>query len=194
MNTTETKICSQCNEPKVLTQFRPTGKKWRVSRCRQCEMNGRICSCGNKITNTSRTCGTCQRRLRIAKTGVVPAASLSAWISRNLGRLGKFRKRHIEVTVTHDDLIAIWNRQNGCCAITGIEMSTRPRDLCNGSVDRIDAAGHYTPDNVMFTCKWVNLGRGQSSIYDFAVALTRINSFVVGATVGVGAGGPPGGK
>lgn len=35
------------------------------------------------------------------------------------------------------------------------------------SIDRIDSAGAYTLSNVMLVCKWVNLGRGVSSVEDF---------------------------
>ena len=62
-------------------------------------------------------------------------------------------------------LLKLWNKQDGCCAMSGITMihpydvkNTRDK-LLTASLDRIDNAKGYVKGNVQFVLKHLNLMR-----------------------------------
>lgn len=73
--------------------------------------------------------------------------------------------RDYEWSLTHDDLDDIWEKQDGVCAYSGIELRLyQPGDRRLGkryaltvSIDRIDSSLGYFYDNVHFVHKKVNL-------------------------------------
>ena len=76
------------------------------------------------------------------------------------------KKRGLEVTVTKEDVLALWDKQNGLCAVTGLPMekvkalkTTRARykNVYRASVDRIDSEKGYTQDNIRMVCAHVNV-------------------------------------
>ncbi len=58
--------------------------------------------------------------------------------------------------VDEEDLLALWDVQNGRCALTGQPMSTKINDPEVGSIDRKDSRRGYTADNVQWVLAWVN--------------------------------------
>lgn len=79
-------------------------------------------------------------------------------ISINSNNRNKNRK--IEITI--DDLVDIWRKQNGKCALTGIAM-THEAGLKSASIDRKDSILGYTLENVQLVCKTINLGKNTYS-------------------------------
>jgi len=71
---------------------------------------------------------------------------------------GKARGR--DVTLTMDDMLALWGASGGVCALTGLEFDREPyagkRRPFAVSLDRIDAAKGYTKDNCRLVCAAVN--------------------------------------
>lgn len=63
-----------------------------------------------------------------------------------------------------EDMITIWNTQNGCCALSGITLQKNPRTW---SLDRIDNARGYEKDNVHIVLKELNMMRGKYSVKEF---------------------------
>lgn len=64
----------------------------------------------------------------------------------------------------------LMKKQNGFCALTSLEMllDDDVRDhQCRYSLDRIDSAGHYAPDNLQLVCKFVNQWKGVSDNEEF---------------------------
>lgn len=63
-------------------------------------------------------------------------------------------------TLTVDDLIDIYEQQQGKCALTGVEMTCimvkGQRNPTNASVDRITAGGSYMKENVRLVCAAIN--------------------------------------
>jgi hypothetical protein len=84
---------------------------------------------------------------------------------KRIGRSNRLYKRRglLPVTITYDDLWTLWQRQAGRCALTRIPMVHEfgnPRSI---SVDRIDSAFGYIPDNIQLVCKWVNHAKQHNS-------------------------------
>lgn len=77
---------------------------------------------------------------------------------------GKF-----ECTINKDDLIALYEKQNHKCALSGIEMTTikgSGKFPSNASVDRIDPGKDYSLDNIRLVCNHVNMMRSNLSDED----------------------------
>lgn len=92
------------------------------------------------------------------------------------GSRSSSKARNLEHAITRDDLHAVWERQNGRCYWTGVEMEPTEvnRHPLKPSLDRIDPARGYTPDNIVLACLMVNLGRSNCGPDDFMAALDKI--------------------
>ena len=74
-----------------------------------------------------------------------------------------------KVLITAEDLETQWNKQNGKCYWLNIplDLGLLFKDHPNWyskhpaapSVDKINESGDYTPDNIVITCRFANLGR-----------------------------------
>lgn len=90
--------------------------------------------------------------------------------NRYLPRLLYFggRKR---ANLTREILLKILERQNYRCALTGRKLTCNlekgVKFPTNASVDRIEAKGPYTEDNIQIVCRAVNGFRLDESIEDF---------------------------
>ena len=119
---------------------------------------------------TTRLCSECRHKetARAAKCTTLSGIfiRLLKGIKKGARKASKSRARLIPCDLTPGQLKDLWARQNGLCALTGLPM-TFEQGLCSASLDRIDSSGAYSITNVMFTCKWVNLGRGAASVEDF---------------------------
>lgn len=85
------------------------------------------------------------------------------------------RKRHI-ITITEDEVVALWDQQNGKCAISNMPMLyefNNPRSI---SVDRIDSKLGYIPGNVQLLCRWVNLAKNNFSNEDIMDVLNEFKN------------------
>lgn len=80
---------------------------------------------------------------------------------------GRYRYRakvdNIEFAITKDDLVNLYNKQKGRCAISGEELSMplnskqMKLSLCNISLDRIDSNRGYLPDNIQYVTVSINM-------------------------------------
>jgi len=96
------------------------------------------------------------------------------YIRMIVGR-AKFRALHkkgIPFEITAEDVLDLYNKQNGKCAITGLEITigtkenkiTLPTAL---SIDQKIPSKGYTIDNVQLVCFWANMAKGTLSQEDF---------------------------
>lgn len=107
-------------------------------------------------------------------TGVVTTESQYKVISGNwvryLSRLlySAGRKRD---KLCREDLIEILESQNFKCAISGIPLTCQlergKRFWTNASVDRIEAGGSYTKENIQLVCRGLNSWRSDIPLAEF---------------------------
>lgn len=74
------------------------------------------------------------------------------------------RKGRKEDGLTVDQLLQLHDTQNGLCALSGLPLTCdlEKGTTCytNSSIDRIEAGGAYTVDNIQLVCRHVNSWRG----------------------------------
>jgi len=73
--------------------------------------------------------------------------------------------------LTADILLELLDRQKGACALTGVEMTCKlqkgVKSPTNASIDRINAKGEYTADNIQLVCAIINKFRIDTPVQDF---------------------------
>lgn len=94
--------------------------------------------------------------------------------------------RSIVMAVDAEDLIGLYLRQRGCCALSGLELDFRKKGKVGRantahlrpSVDRIDSRANYTIGNIQIVAQAINLMKGalpQSSFVEICGAIARHN-------------------
>lgn len=95
----------------------------------------------------------------------------SSW-NRRLARACRSvsREKNLPLDLGPDTLSAILERQRGKCHWLGLplDVSIDRRGPLSPSVDRLDNSRGYTPDNVVLTCVFANLGRSTASVEQMA--------------------------
>jgi len=88
----------------------------------------------------------------------------------------KAKERSLEFTVTAQELWDLFNKQNGKCALSGVDITLTTvinsqhnldRAKMTASLDRIDNSKSYTIDNVQWIHKVLNHMRRQYSIDEY---------------------------
>lgn len=79
--------------------------------------------------------------------------------------LSRAKKRFKEVTITLEDLLEVWNNQDGICKYTGLKL-LHPKDskgysmMYKASLDRVDSSLGYIKGNIQFISATANLAKG----------------------------------
>lgn len=79
--------------------------------------------------------------------------------------LNLFNIKKLTKKIGIDNILNLYKKQNGKCAITGIEMTfeknndIKYRSPTNISVDKINPKLGYVLDNIQLTCLWANTGK-----------------------------------
>lgn len=79
--------------------------------------------------------------------------------------------------LTSDFIMALYEKQNGLCALSGIPLTwdaKKGRVLTNLSIDRIDSSKGYDADNVQLVCRIVNIMKNNLSQDSFIVWCSKI--------------------
>ena len=132
------RICTSCNKAKLLSQFE-TFKEGQVRGiCQQCVT----------LQRARKTSATPESYLRVLNTQLK---------SQRL-------KQDIEYEITTEDVIDMWEMQDGKCALSGMLMThqrdgtygdRKPKEF-NASIDRINPQGPYVRENVQLVTARVN--------------------------------------
>lgn len=109
--------------------------------------------------NECTPCRTQRKEIAISATYTTYLALL--YIGAKSKVVTKKRTRDLEFTIEREDLYALWVKQNGRCAVSGVFL-THHRDGSgtkefNASIDRISNAKGYTPDNIQLVAYRVNI-------------------------------------
>ena len=110
-------------------------------------------------------------------------SNLTAWrgvAAKIDGDWGEYFKRTVQkkkaihkdkMTLTVEDLFALYEKQKGKCALTGRDLQCRTTPGVpspeNASLDRIVAGGTYSADNVQLVCRDVNGFRSDTPLKNF---------------------------
>jgi len=78
-----------------------------------------------------------------------------------MGRIKNVRSKKYEVHIDHTDLMELWEKQGGRCALSGVMMTHHiyrgDRKDFNVSIDRIRPHEGYTKDNIQLVAWRVNI-------------------------------------
>ena len=131
------------------------------------------CDCGNvrnvcKSTSTlgtAKSCGKCHNRKGWKGYGDIGGCY---WTSIKRGAL----KRKLCFNLRMKDAWNIFLKQGGKCAISGMDIAFVKQDGKNkrghsASLDRIDSSKGYTPDNVQWVHKTINIMKGDMPDKEF---------------------------
>jgi hypothetical protein len=83
-------------------------------------------------------------------------------------------------SITVKFLLDLYDKQNGRCALSGVEMTRivgQGHVTTNASIDRIRPGKPYTKKNVRLVCSFVNNFRGNTSDKDFVWWCGRIAGY-----------------
>jgi hypothetical protein len=169
----ETKECNRCNIEKPIIDFRQT-KRWRGNICRSCRNEQRKYRWHNVEKHKPELVEYNRNKARLWRENTDNRSSLSEtartwrnstdkgyWANKLTSIKANCRQRGMECTLTRTDLVELYEKQNGKCAVTGRELlKTRIKaqlDTC--SVDRIDSSKDYHLDNIRLITHQANLSK-----------------------------------
>jgi len=180
------KFCSKCKIEKLVVDFnkdknRPDGHNYI---CRDCsKITGKSYRNRNidKVREKSRLDSKKAREAPdFKKKNKTYRNTIAGTIShlRNNAQT-RAKKKNVEFDLPFQDLLNLWNKQNGLCALSGQIMTHTKlgggrRTPNAASIDRIVPALGYTISNVRFVCIRVNEMKSDGSDEDLAVWITRI--------------------
>lgn len=85
-------------------------------------------------------------------------------------------KKYRTVTITWEELKAMWDAQDGKCALSGLPMTTDKDSMYAASMDRIKSDGDYTTENVQLVCHAMNIAKGPWEDREFREFLRLLRS------------------
>ena len=128
------------------------------------------CDCGNEtIIRASRlkngvikSCGCLNNNKRQDHSNWRGYGNISHSFYSGLIKQNSRRNKDVKIEVSIEDLSEQFEKQNGKCAYTGLELyfgKTARDEKYNrtASIDRIDSNKHYTKDNIQWVHKIVNI-------------------------------------
>jgi hypothetical protein len=127
---------------------------------------------GTDRISTCRSCKHLARNESISRT-------VSSYLKHLIVQSKSVRKKQgYDYELTIDDLLQIYDNQDGRCAITGAFMfwkknAVEMRDI-NMSIDRKDNNKGYTKDNVQLVCYRINMLRGGMDLDRFKEIISWI--------------------
>lgn len=92
------------------------------------------------------------------------------------------REKDRECTITLQDLKSIWEKQQGKCVYTNVELilptgANKISITHQASLDRIDSTKGYIPDNIQFVSSCINMLKNKLTDLETKRFLKEISSF-----------------
>lgn len=144
------KFCRTCKETLPLEDFvkSKSGKDGTLNICKPCKARqSREYLKGNykKIT---------ERRYEVINSSVEERLKHITYVAKNRAK----KKGHV-FTLSYPFIHAMWSKQEGKCALSGVEMGIQTRTDELVSIDRIDSSIGYTGNNVQLVAHAVNISK-----------------------------------
>jgi len=133
-------------------------------------------------TNTLRSqCKSCQN-----KDVIKHKSSINGFIKGLIyAAQRRCSKNGREINVTYEDVIKVWDKQNGLCAISGTKMShiigndkETEKTPFNASLDRIDNKKGYTKDNIHLICNWLQTAKSDYKLNDIKIWIVEAANYI----------------
>lgn len=179
------KICNTCKIIKPITEFYTKGNMGR-NKCKQCYVT--VCSndgCNNRATG-GLPCTECYRKKRGTKKKHLKIVGMKQWLSGCLAstrHCSKARKaRHYKLkenNLTIEFLMDLYDKQDGKCFVSRMQLASEYKNIRSASIDRIDPEVGYLQDNVVLTCQWVNMGRNRCPLEEFRSILVGLDQNLI---------------
>ena len=200
----QTKECIGCTETKLLKFFDKSkiGTFGRHNDCKDCRCKKRKLLNYDRIKEGTKTCSKCEKEFDVSffhsdksSTDGLQSACKDCrhimskkWASTYDGYMKKLikeaknninkRAKDIKFEIKLNDILELYKKQNGICALSGIKMThigygekkTQKRrfvNLFNISIDRIDSNKDYTKDNIQLVCAAINFMKQDYDLRDF---------------------------
>ena len=136
----------------------------------------------SKFASGRKICAVCrmqQQTNRISKSYVSYLRNLHS--QSKSGNTKGVRYRGLEWCITPEDVVGMWERQDGKCALSGVYLThhkdgSGAKDY-NASIDRISGDKGYTVQNTQLVCYRVNLMKHTLSEDLFYWWIKTINDF-----------------
>ncbi len=131
---TITSECKNCG--KIITRkiYKYDRVKWM---CPHCSINIIIQKNGGKTINYT-------------GTSYFTGSNFASWKS-------SAKRRKKEWSIIKKDLVKIYEKQKGMCALSGVQMELFTNSPYRISIDRIDSSKSYVVENTQFVCSIVNV-------------------------------------
>jgi hypothetical protein len=132
------RLCTSCNKVKLLSQFETFKDGFVRGLCQQCVT----------LQKAKKTSATPESYLQVLNTQLK---------SQRL-------KQGVQYDLTKEDVVDLWETQNGKCALSGVLMThqrdgtygDRKKKEFNASIDRINPNGPYVRQNVQLVANRIN--------------------------------------
>jgi hypothetical protein len=152
------KICRHCNKSKDLSEFG--------------------IQCGRPHTYCRACCNIKQKAWQKKHRGYRGSGKLKRFADRKLmQRLRKIRtyaNGRSECTLSDDFLLSLWEKQEGKCALSGIDMVLETNNLFVVSLDQINPGKGYAEGNVQLLTWAVNRAKGEIPLDQFITLCQQI--------------------
>ena len=113
--------------------------------------------------------------------GEVTTKTQYAAISGNWSRYFSRLMRKWREGLTTQDCLDVLEKQQGLCALSGIPLTCLleqgKRFKTNASIDRIEAGGPYSVDNVQLVCSALNGFRTDTTLDEFIWFCTKVADY-----------------
>lgn len=147
----ETKFCKKCNEYKPLSDFYKTQKGLL------CKFHFNEKGRENKKKYRENIKNVIKEKLKYQER------KIRLWANTLIQHT---KRRNCETTLTINDVLDLYNNQNGLCFWFKIPLlpSLTKKHPQQPSIDRLDRHKGYTKDNVVLCCYAANIGRNETDL------------------------------
>lgn len=179
------KLCGWCGQKLVLRNNRDIERRNYCSHSCRAKGAARTEAFSTKEMRICRNCSTDYMATKAAQkycsVKCCNTATERSYRQRTSTPEGFFRRltrsNHRRAALTPEFLLGLYEKQQGCCALSGIRMTTisgKGHILTNVSIDRIDSSKEYEQDNVQLVCHIVNLMKHNMTVEQLVLWCRRI--------------------